>query len=59
MKPTHLRLKTNKQVYVERHEGGVVVVTNKKGKVVGSYRREDMGKFHKRYKSLVAKKQTM
>ena len=58
MKPTHVRLKTGKKVYVERHEGGVIVVKGKNGQIHGSYMRTEMTKFYKRYKSLVAKKQT-
>lgn len=55
-KPTHVRLKTGEKVYIERHQGNVIVVKSMKGKVFGSYEQKDMGKFQKRYKSLVAKK---
>lgn len=58
MKATHIRLKNKAKVYVERFEGGVLVVRNMKGKVLGSYERKDMAKFSKRYRSLIAKKQT-
>jgi len=54
--PTHLRLKTGKKVTVARHEGGILVVKNMRGRVIGSYGPEDMGKFYKRYKSLLAGK---
>ena len=55
VKPTHIRKKSGKKVYVIRHEGGVIVVKGKNGKVHGTYQRDEMAKFHKRYKSLVAK----
>lgn len=56
-KATHERLKNNVKVNVERHEGGILVVRNMRGKFIGSYERKDMKKFHERYKSLVAKTQ--
>lgn len=56
-KPTHLRLKTNEKVFVERFQGNVIVVKNTSGRVLGSYGPDDMPKFAKRYKSLVANKQ--
>ncbi len=55
MKATHLRLKNKKKVNVERHEGGVLVVRNLHGKVIGTYERKYMGKFNKRYRSLTTK----
>lgn len=51
-KPTHIRNKTGEEVFVERHQGGVMVVRNKHGKVLGSYELSEMPKFVKRYKSL-------
>ena len=51
-KPTHIRNKTGEEVFVERHQGGVMVVKNLHGKVLGSYEIADMPKFVKRYKSL-------
>ncbi len=50
--PTHIRLKTNTKVFVERFEGNVIVVKNLKDNVVGSYEGHEMGKFHKRYKPI-------
>ena len=55
MQPTHVRLKTGNRVFVERYEGNVVVVKNRRGKVLGVYERDKMHLFYKRYKSLVAK----
>lgn len=55
-KATHIRLKNKVKVQVERYEGGTIVVRNMKGKVLGSYERTQMNKFHERYKSLVANK---
>jgi len=52
MYPTHVRIKTETKVNVERYEGGVLVVRNLKGKILGSYEREQMKKFHERYRSL-------
>lgn len=56
-KPTHIRLKTNEKVFVERYQGNIIVVKNTSGRVLGSYEHKDMPKFNKRYKSLVANKQ--
>jgi hypothetical protein len=56
MRTTHVRLKTGKEVIVTRYEGNTVVVTNKRGKVIGVYDNSKMPLFYKRYKSLVAKK---
>ena len=56
MRPTHVRLKTNTEVIVERYEGNTVVVKNRRGKVIGVYDKDRMSLFYKRYKSLVARK---
>lgn len=55
-KPTHKSRKTGKPVVVERFEGGILVVKNTKGKVLGSYKRTEMKKFNGRYESLRANK---
>jgi len=54
-KATHIRIKTKTKVVVDRFEGGVLVVKNLKGKILGSYEQKDMPTFTKRYKSLRAK----
>jgi len=54
IKPTHLRMKTKEKVFVERFEGGTIVVKRRNGKAIGSYTHETMQLFNKRYKSLVA-----
>jgi len=51
-KPTHIRIKTQTKVMVERFEGNVLVVKNMQGKILGSYDRTAMDKFNDRYKTL-------
>ena len=51
-KPTHIRKKTGNKVYVERYEGGIIVVKSMRGKVIGSYERDQMSLFYKRYESI-------
>lgn len=51
---THKSNKTGKNVIVERFEGGILVVSSMKGKVLGSYKRTDMKKFYTKYVSLRA-----
>jgi len=57
-KPTHKRLKNGVKVVVERYEGNILVVRNKRGKVLGSYgpEPERLALFRKRYLSLRAGK---
>ena len=52
MKATHIRMKTNTKVFVERHEGNILVVRNLKGKILGSYTKQQMKHFNERYASL-------
>lgn len=52
MHPTHIRKKTKEKVFVERHEGGVLVVRKMNGKFIKSYEHKTMGKFNKRYRSI-------
>lgn len=54
---THIRLKNKVKVYVERFEGGTLVVRNMRGKVLGTYEKTEMNKFQQRYESLRARKQ--
>lgn len=51
---THIRVKNNKEVMVERIEGDIFVVKNLKGGVIGSYNRKQRASFNKRYKSIRA-----
>ncbi len=55
MVATHMRIRNKVKVNVERHEGGTLVVRNMRGKVLGSYTREQLQTFNKRYKSLAVK----
>ena len=57
-KATHIRLKNNKKVVVERHEGPIFVVKSKQGKHIGSYgpEQDSIRKFYQRYDSLNAKR---
>lgn len=55
MKPTHIRKKNGVKVRVERFEGNVLVVYNRKGKVLGSYGKNQpcsMNRFFERYESI-------
>lgn len=54
-KATHKSNKTGNEVFVEKYEGGTLVVTSKKGKVLGSYERTEMKAFYEKYTSLRAK----
>jgi len=52
MKATHIRKKNNVKVAVERFEGNILVVRNLRGKVLGSYGKDqqfEMKKFFERY----------
>lgn len=51
---THKSKKTGNKVIVERYEGGILVVTSMKGKVLGSFQRTEMNKFYLKYTSLRA-----
>jgi hypothetical protein len=55
-KATHIRLKTKKNVCVERY-GNTLVVYSMNGTVKGSYESTQLNIFYKRYKSLVAETQ--
>lgn len=52
---THKSIKTGNFVVVESYEGGILVVKNMKGKVLGSYNRIDMKSFYAKYVSTRAK----
>jgi len=53
-KATHKSIKTGKEVFVEKFEGGTLVVKNKTGKVLGSYERTEMKAFYAKYVSVRA-----
>ena len=55
MQATHIRLKNNVKVNVERFEGNILVVRNMKGKVIGSYEPTTMKNFYNRYMSILTK----
>lgn len=53
-KATHKSNKTGNEVFVEKYEGGTLVVKSKTGKVLGSYERTEMKAFYEKYTSLRA-----
>lgn len=53
-KATHKSIKTGNKVFVEKYEGGTLVVTSNKGKVLGSYERTEMKQFYSKYVSIRA-----
>ena len=57
-KATHIRLKNDKKVVVERHEGPIFVVKSKQGKHIGSYGpdQDSIMQFYLRYESIKAKR---
>ena len=58
-KATHIRLKNDKKVVVERHEGPIFVVKSKNGgKVYGSYGPDpdELRQFYLKYESIKAKR---
>lgn len=48
MKATHIRIKTNQRVIVEK-QYDVLIVRNLRGKFLGAYEPKELAIFHKRY----------
>jgi len=57
-KATHIRLKNDKKVVVERHEGPIFVVKSRQGRVIGSYgpEQDSLRQFYLKYESIKAKR---